>query len=189
MTTLPPSMIRVKPEPARRPTAAPPGGRGAGARDARRRSPIGMATTTPSAIAWTAVRAAPSESFSPIRRATIAAAPIAEPHGEGVDERAGPTPSGRRSPRRRRRASRPRRRRRRRRPTRAPSRAPSGRRAGRSPARSAPPCSRVRGPGSLRRRSRRARLGGVPGSRRRSWKRQSTRGTGGGFARRRSGFR
>ena len=43
------------------------------------RIPIGTAAAMPSAIDCTADRAAPSGSFSPIRRATVAAAPIESP--------------------------------------------------------------------------------------------------------------
>ena len=42
-------------------------------------TPTGTATSTPSRIACTAARAAPSPSFSPIRLATIAVAPALSP--------------------------------------------------------------------------------------------------------------
>ena len=41
--------------------------------------PMATTTSTPSAIACTAARAAPSGSFSPMRRATVAVAPIDRP--------------------------------------------------------------------------------------------------------------
>ena len=42
-------------------------------------TPIASDTPTPSAIACTAARAAPSRSFSPMRRATVAVAPMHSP--------------------------------------------------------------------------------------------------------------
>ncbi len=79
MTPLAPSMIAVKREPvAMTPGAAPIAAsrRGASVAPAM---PMGTATAIPSAIDWTAAAAARSGSFSPMRRATVAMAPIDSP--------------------------------------------------------------------------------------------------------------
>ena len=79
MTTLAPSMIRVKGAPlATTSGEAPMSARSRGANSAPR-IPIGTATAMPRPIDCTAARAAPSGFFSPIRRATVAAAPIESP--------------------------------------------------------------------------------------------------------------
>ena len=78
MTPLKPNRIAVKRELARTSGVAPirPS---SGRAKTKPRMPSGTATHSPSTIACTAALAAPSGSCSPIRRATIAVAPIPRP--------------------------------------------------------------------------------------------------------------
>jgi hypothetical protein len=81
MTTvpLPPSMTRENDEPVRRtPSLAPISASICGPNETPI-APNATAATSPRMIDWTADFAAPSESFSPIRRATVADAPIDRP--------------------------------------------------------------------------------------------------------------
>ncbi len=79
MTTFPPSITAMNPEPeATTSGPAPMNARRRGARSAPA-TPSGTARRTPRAIACTAVRAALSRSRSPMRRATMAVAAIERP--------------------------------------------------------------------------------------------------------------
>ena len=76
--TLPPNMIRVKLGSATTSGGASMSASSSGANHAPTIA-IGMETTIPSRIDCTAARAAPSGFFSPMRRATIAVAPMPSP--------------------------------------------------------------------------------------------------------------
>jgi hypothetical protein len=76
---LPPSITRAKPLPVCRTSSLAPIRRSSAGAYSAPMTPTMTETTRPSAIDWIAARAAASRSFSPIRRATVAAAPIDRP--------------------------------------------------------------------------------------------------------------
>jgi hypothetical protein len=76
---LPPSITRAKSDPIRITSSPAPMTRRSRGPKAIPTVPKMAATANPRRIDWIAARAAPSRSFSPIRRATTAAAPIESP--------------------------------------------------------------------------------------------------------------
>ena len=79
MTTLPENSTRVYPCPVAMTASDAPISRSSAAANPPPSNASGRANSTPRMMAWTAARAAPSGCFSPMRRATIAVAPMPSP--------------------------------------------------------------------------------------------------------------